>query len=299
MDLRHMETFVKIAETGSFTRAGEKLYLTQPTVSKQVVDLERFFGVRLLDRTRREVVLTRAGEILLRYAKDLLSLKEELVGSMDAFKGLKTGSITVGASSIPGIYILPVVLKRFKERYGGIRVKLAISDTKATLMDVEEGTIDIGIVGAKNDAENLVYRKVLDDIIVVIAPALYPDTITVNDLVGYPFVIREEGSGTRAIFLRALKQATGKGLKDLNIAAELSDTTAIKEAIREGMGISCVSRLAVARELKGSAVKIVKVEGLPLVRRSFYLVKKKTKTVLPHVKAFIEILEEWRQHEKI
>jgi len=126
MDLRHLETFVKIAELSSFTKAAEELYITQPTVSKQIVDLEAYFGVRLIDRTKRQVILTRAGEILLKYGKDFMALRKETIDAIDAFKGLKKGLVIVGASNIPGVYILPQVLKAFRENYSGIRIKLII-----------------------------------------------------------------------------------------------------------------------------------------------------------------------------
>jgi DNA-binding transcriptional LysR family regulator len=106
MNLRHLETFVKIGQLKSFTRAGEELHLTQPTVSKQMVDLEKFFDIRLIDRTKRGLAFTRAGEILFKYAKEFLALQEETISAIAAFKGLKRGNIRIGASNIPGGYIL-------------------------------------------------------------------------------------------------------------------------------------------------------------------------------------------------
>ena len=149
MDLRHFETFLKIAELKSFTKAAEAICLTQPTVSKQIVELERFFDVKLIDRTKRTVALTRAGEILLKYAKDFVNLKKDTIEAIAAFRGVKKGTIIVGASTIPGIYILPKVLSAFKKEYDGIQIKLIISDTKDIIEKMEDGDIDIGFVGAK------------------------------------------------------------------------------------------------------------------------------------------------------
>ncbi len=235
MDLRHLETFIKIAERKSFTKAAEELYRTQPTVSKQIVDLERYLEVKLIDRTKRNVALTKAGEILLKYAKDFLHLKKEAIDAIAAFKGLKKGSMLVGASNIPGIYMLPQVLNLFRNQYNGIQLKLVISDTKDITHRVEQGECDVGFVGAKDETKKLDYRKFLDDIIIMIAPREYPDSIHVKSLKDYPLIIREEGSGTRNSFELALKKSHVMRATDLKVAAELSDTEAIKEAVKNGI----------------------------------------------------------------
>ena len=135
----------------SFTKAGEELHLTQPTVSKQMVDLERFLTYVSSTAQREGWPLPRAGELLLGYARDFLALQEETVAAIAAYKGSKRGNIRMGASSIPGVYVLPPVLKRFRELYEGIQISLVISDTKDITDKVEQGELDIGIVGAKDE----------------------------------------------------------------------------------------------------------------------------------------------------
>ncbi len=120
MELRLLETFLKIAELKSFTRAADELCITQPTVSKQIVDLEHFFEVRLIDRTKRMVTLTKAGEILYQYALEMVNLKKDTIEAIASFRGLKKGKMTLGASTIPGIYIMPRLLSDFKKQYAGI-----------------------------------------------------------------------------------------------------------------------------------------------------------------------------------
>ncbi|MDD5009934.1 MAG: selenium metabolism-associated LysR family transcriptional regulator [Syntrophorhabdaceae bacterium] len=298
MDLRHLETFVKIAELKSFTKAAEELFLTQPTVSKQIVDLERYFGVKLIDRTKRTVVLTRAGEILLRYAKDFLGLKKETIDAIAAFKGLQKGDITVGASNIPGVYILPGLLNIFKQLYNGIRFRLIIADTKAILQKMEEGEIDVGFVGAKYETKKIEYKKFLDDIIVMIAPLSFPDTIHIKQLKDYPLIIREQGSGTRNHFESSLKRLKINVFPELQVIAELTDTEAIKEAVKSGMGVSYVSKMAIVHELANNNLKCLNIEGLPNIVRSFYIVTKKGKTISPPIKALLDIVDKWRKHEK-
>ncbi len=298
MNLRHLETFVKIVELKSFTKAGEGLHLTQPTVSKQMVDLERFFDVRFIDRTKRGLALTKAGEILLKYARDFLALQEETIAAVAAFKGLKKGSVRIGASNIPGVYVLPPVLKRFRELYEGIQISLVISDTKDITDKVEEGHLDIGFVGAKDETRKLDYQSFLDDLIVLVGPPKYPDVIKAEDIKQHPFLVREFGSGTRRCFDAALKKR-GITPADLQVVAEFGDTQAIKEAVKEGMGIAYLSRRAITEELESGALKVLQVEGMPGVKRSFYTALKKGRSQSPHIGALLKTISEWRKNDKI
>ena len=298
MNLRHLETFVKIGQLKSFTRAGEELHLTQPTVSKQMVDLEKFFDIRLIDRTKRGLALTRAGEILFKYAKDFLTLQEETISAIAAFKGLKRGSIRIGASNIPGVYILPPILKRYRAQHDGIQLALTISDTKAILDHVEQGELDIGFVGARDESRKLLYHGFLDDLIVMVAPGAYPDSITMEEMKRYPLIVREAGSGTRQCFDSAVKKR-GFGAADFNVIAELGDTQAVKGAVKEGMGLAYLSRRAISEELARKTLKVLTVEGVPAIRRSFYTVLKKGRSQTPQVEALLKTIQEWKKNEKV
>lgn len=298
MDLRHLETFVKIAELNSFTKAADELNITQPTVSKQIVDLEGFFGVRLVDRTKRQVVLTRAGEILYKYGKDFMALRKETIDALEAFKGLKKGTIIVGASTIPGIYILPHALNTFRKKYDGIQIKLIVSDSKDIMDKMEQGLIDIGFVGSRDSTKKLEFKKLVEDTIVFIAPPGYPSTIHVKQLMEYPFIVREQGSGTRNFFQLALKKLGINLLTDLHIVAELTDTEAIKEAVKSGMGVSCVSKMAVNNEVSQGYIAMIHIDGMDDLRRSFYVIRRKGRSLLPQVKALMEIIDRWKEHEK-
>lgn len=298
MELRHIETFVRVADLKSFTKAGDELCITQPTVSKQILDLEHFLDIRLIDRTKRTVTLTKAGDILLKYARDILSLKNETIDAIASFKGLKQGKITVGASTVPGIFILPAILATFRSFYGGIKFELIVSDTKEITGKMEEGLLDIGIVGAKSPKDKIEYKKLVDDTIILIAPLDFPDTIELSRLKDYPFIARERGSATRNAFESMLLKQKNTSKDDLSVVAELSDNGAVKEAVKNGMGIACISNIAVKDELSSGTLKRVTVNGLPDTKRSFYVIIRKGKTVLPQVKALMEIIDQWRKNEK-
>ncbi|HUJ68081.1 MAG TPA: selenium metabolism-associated LysR family transcriptional regulator [Syntrophorhabdales bacterium] len=297
MNIHHLESFVRIIELKSFTKAAEELGLTQPTVSKQIVDLEEFFQVRLIDRTKRSLALTRAGEILFKYAKDFISLKRDTVDAMASFRGLKSGSLRLGASSIPGVYILPPILKAFKGRYSGVDLSLVLSDSQDIAGRVENGDVDIGFVGSREETKRIAYKQFLEDSIIFIAPLEFPEAIDVRDIARYPLLVREPGSGTRKCFETALMK---RHLKpgDLHVVGELGDTEAIKAAVREGMGISYISNRAVREELDRGLLKVLSVKGFPGVKRSFYIITKKGRSTSPQTEALLKIIKEWRHHEQ-
>jgi len=288
---------VRIIELRSFTKAAEELGLTQPTVSKQIVDLEQFFQVRLIDRTKRSLALTRAGEILFKHAKDFLSLKRETIDAMASFRGLKSGSLRLGASSIPGVYILPPILKAFKGRFGGVDLTLVLSDSQNIADRVENGDVDIGFVGSREETKRIAYKQFLEDSIIFIAPLEFPELIDIHDIAKYPLLVREPGSGTRKCFETALLKRHLKP-EDLHVVGELGDTEAIKAAVREGMGISYISNRAVREELSRGLLKVLSVKGFPGVKRSFYIITKKGRSTSPQTEALLRIINEWRHHEQ-
>jgi len=298
MNIQHLETFVRIIELKSFTKAADELCLTQPTVSKQIVDLERFFQVRLIDRTKRGLSPTAAGEILLKYARDFLSLKREAIEAIAAFRGVRSGSLRLGASSVPGVYILPPMLKKFKERFAGVDLTLILSDSKDITGRVENGEVDVGFVGSREEAKKIVYTQFLEDNIIFVAPLDFPDYMSLEDLTRYPVLVREPGSGTRKCFETALKKRRIKP-EDLRVVGELGDTEAIKAAVRGGMGISYISNRAVREELDRGLLKLLTIEGFPGVKRSFYIITKKDRSMSPQAEAMLRIIDEWRQHERV
>lgn len=298
MELRLLETFLKIAELKSFTRAADELCITQPTASKQIVDLENFFNVKLIDRTKRTVTLTKAGEILHQYALEMVSLKKDTIDAIASFRGLKRGKMTLGASTIPGIYIMPRLLSDFKKRYEGIKFELIIADTKEIVEKMENGFLDFGIVGSRTETGKIDFKKLIDDTIVFIGPPDLPGRITIEQFRQTPLIARERGSATRNTVESALTRIRGLDRDRLNIVAELSGNEAIKQAVMSGMGTAYISSLAVGGLIRDGMVKKITVEGLPEIKRSFFAITRKGKTILPQVKVLIEIIDKWRKHEK-
>ena len=293
MDLRQLEIFAKVAELKSFSRAAEALSLTQPTVSEHVRSLEDELGVRLLDRLGRGASATPAGQLLLHHSLRLLALAREARQAMDGFLGRMSGELLVAASTIPGEYILPPLIGRFKEKFPDISITLLIGDSQAAVEWVSEGRAELGVVGAKLPQRGVDYRELMADEIVVIVPAGHPlqgrAEVTVDELRAEPLIIRERGSGTRAALERALGEA-GLDLNAFRVVGEMGSNQAIKQAVKARVGVSLVSRRAVDDECRLGLLGCVPLGDLS-VARSFHLAFHKERSRSPVADAFRVFME--------
>lgn len=288
MDIRALEVFCKIVELRSFSRAAEAVYLTQPTVSGHIKGLEEFVGLKLLDRLGREVVLTKAGELLYGYAKQVLALRNQALQALEEYKGSLKGHLIIGGSNIPGEYVLPALLARFKVQYPDISITLRIGDSREIARGVLEGIYELGAVGAKFDDGQLVYTKLLEDELVVALPrdhgwAQRP-TVSLAELVGHPIILREVGSGSRKVLEEALRSA-GLDTTALTVVAEMGSTEAIRQAVKSGAGISVISFRAIQDDLERGILNTIPLEGLRLTR-DFYLVYHKNRSRSPLCETF-------------
>ena len=170
-DLRQLEIFCKVVELGSFSKAADAVYLAQASVSERIANLEKMVGVKLLDRLGRQVVPTKAGELLYKHAVLLLDMKRTARLEMEGFLGVKQGEIHMGGSTIPGEYILPKVIGKFNEKHPAISVDLTIADTSEIETRVLEGTLELGVIGSKGSHKNLIYHGLWKDELVLAVPA--------------------------------------------------------------------------------------------------------------------------------
>lgn len=293
MDLRRLEIFAKVAELGSFSRAAEALFLTQPTVSEHVRALEEELGVPLLDRLGRGATPTRAGQILLGYALRMLALSREARQAIDQFQGRLSGELIVGGSSIPGEYVLPALIGQFKAKYPDISISLLIGSSRQVAEWVDEGRVEVGVVGARPTPRALESRELMSDELVVVVSVEHPwsgrTTVTLAELEAEPLIVRERGSGSREALERALAEA-GTSLAAFRVAGEMGSTQAIKQAVRAGVGISLISKRAVEDECRASLLACVRVKDLK-VWRAFYLVTHRDRTRSPLAEAFLGFVE--------
>ena len=293
MDLRQLEIFAKVAELGSFSRAAEALLLTQPTVSEHIRSLEDELGIRLLDRLGRGAAVTRGGALLLSYAQRILALARETRQAMESFQGRMSGDLLVGASTIPGEYILPAVIGRFKEKYPDIAITLLIGGSGAVIEWVAEGRAEIGVVGARPSNRSIEYRELFPDDIVLIVGAAHPwhgrKQVTIEELRAEPLLLRERGSGTRAAVESAL-EAAGVDVTGCRVVGEMGSTQAIKQAVKAGVGLSLLSRRAVDEECRVGSLSCLRVKGLK-IDRAFYLATHRERSRSPLAEAFRAFVE--------
>ncbi len=288
MDLRRLQVFTKVYEHRSFSRAAEDVLLSQPTVSGHIKTLEEDLAVRLFDRLGREIMPTKAAELLYGHARRVLEAVDQAQEAVDAFLGRLRGELVVGGSTIPGQYVLPAFIGRFRLLYPELRVILKIGGTSEIAARVLSGELEAGVVGAVIDDERLAFTPVMDDELCVIA---WPDhplagrQYAIKVLAEEPVVMREPGSGTRMFLAQALKRS-GLDIADLQVAAEMGSTMAVLQAVRAKVGLGFISQRAVTDDLAAGRVVKLKFKGLKLARK-FYLVTRHRRTHAPAAQAFI------------
>jgi DNA-binding transcriptional LysR family regulator len=282
IDFRHLETFCRVAELQSFSKAADDLFLTQPTVSGHILSLERSLSLRLFDRTGREVLLTKAGEVFLQYASKIISSRKDLLNALiDFSQGIK-GELSLGASTIPGEYLLPKLMGDFKKDHPHFTLSLKIADTKEIVQWVLQGNVEFGMIGGKLNHPLLHYEKYEEDEIIVVAPFGHSLTkkrkVDLSDLMKEPWIFREEGSGTQMAVEKALRRK-GKSLKQFNGMIEMGSTSSLKEGVKAGLGLAFISKRAVEEELKKGVLSQVSIEGIDPILRPFYIVSPRGRTL--------------------
>jgi DNA-binding transcriptional LysR family regulator len=297
MDMKHLETFCKVAELESFSRAGEAVYLTQPTVSGHIASLEQSVGLKLFDRLGRRVALTNGGRIFYRYAKEILKLRDEAHNALTEYSHLIKGRITIGGSTIPGDYFLPRVMGGFQKEKPGITISLVIADSQEVVELLLAGAIEVGVVGMQFDAERVDAYPLFHDRVIIIAHPDHPlasqGEVPWEELRTVPLLMREHGSGTRKAFEECVHGA-GLRLDDWNIIGEVGSSTAVKEGVKGGIGLGIISDLAVREELTKGSIQEIKVRGQGALQRDFFAVVPKGRELSPPAQRFLDFLIQGR-----
>ena len=298
LNRNHLALFRAVAEAGGFSRAAETVHVSQPAISMQVAELEDALGTPLFDRLPRGVRLTDAGTVLLGYAQRIASLEGEAERAMRELRGLERGRLSVGASMTIGGYLLPAVLGEFRRRHPGVELQLAIANTEAIKTRLLDGTVDLGLTEGMLPQDEEIQSKVFhEDELIVIAPAGHPlagnapgkrrpRAITGRQLCAQGLVLREPGSGTREVLLRALAAV---GAEPCEVVLTLTNTEAIKRSVTAGLGLAVVSRLCVTMELAAGVLVEVPTRDLKL-RRSWYELAVRGRLPSPSAQAFSALL---------
>ncbi|KAB3532864.1 LysR family transcriptional regulator [Alkaliphilus pronyensis] len=284
MDFRQLETFVAVAKFKSFSKAAEQLFLTQPTVSSHISNLEKELNTILINRTNRNISLTKAGDILYDYALNIINLKDGAVFKLSEYKGKIVGNIEIASSTIPEQYILPELFSGFNKKFPDVTFKMLHYDSQQVVEGIIQNEIDFGIVGAELPHSQLNYVELLSDELVVVTPSAPPydsfeSSISLEHLMDKSFIFREKGSGTRKLVEQNLQQHN-VDINSLNVVAYIENTESIKQCIRRGLGISFLSKKSIVDELQLGVLKAFKINNLSL-KRKFYFVYHKHRNPSP------------------
>jgi len=274
MNLRQLEVFLWVAELKGFTKAAKRLYMSQPAVSFQIQSLEEFLGVKLFWRNEKNVILTEAGKLLFEQAKQIVDQFYKIKSVINDLKELKTGSFTIGASTIPGEYVLPKLIGNFHRQFPGIQINVRIAGSAQVETWLLNREIDLGFCGTSISGKEIECLPFLTDRLVLIAPPDHyweaGEEIKVNDLIKEKFVLRESGSGTRKTFEASLA-GSGISKEQLSVVMEIGSTRAIIAAVEAGLGVSVVSSLAAREPLLLGLIKEIPVHNLDLNRKLYVI----------------------------
>ncbi len=293
MNLEQLKTFQEVARLGSFSEVAKKAGITQPAVSFQIQKLEQELGTRLIDRSRRDITLTASGKRLLSFAESVEGERGQLQHDLEQLRDEVSGELLIAASTIPGEFLLPGLLARFKAMHPSVKVQVDISDSLAVIDGVQESRYELGFCGILPEGQELTSLKTAEDRIVLAVFPEHPfaqrDQISAGELTGEPFIFRENTSGTQRS-LESYLSREGLDLKKLTTTLTLGTSQAVVAAVEDGAGIAFVSSLAIKKSLALGLLKQVRVTGLDL-KRDFYCVYRKERVSSRLIEEFINFVQ--------
>lgn len=292
MEFKQLEAFVAVIDYGSFSEAARKLYLTQPTISAHVRSLEEELHTKLILRTTKKTTITTRGYQLYDSAVRMLEIRNNL---LENFTGVQKHMIDLAASTIPSSYLLPEILAAFGKTHPDIYFHSIQADSAESINRVLDGTVDLALVGQNTRDETCVFLPFCQDKLVIATPitnhylSLQNKTVTFEDFIKDPIIIREKGSGTKKemdLFLERI----GITPSDLNVIARMNDLEGIKKSIVNGLGISILSARSAIDLQKTKQILLFPLEE-SAHKRTFYIVYSKNRILKPHVRQFIQFVQ--------
>lgn len=297
MDFNQIESFLSVVKHKSFSKAAKELFLTQPTVSNNIQALEKELNTTLLDRRSKTITLTHSGKSLYQYAVELINIRDQAKFKILEQYNKIEGTIEMTASSIPEQYVLPYIIKDFIKEYPLVSFSVTHKNSQDIVDDIFKGRQNFGIVGAKYCSRMLEYEDFYEDELVLAVPNNdnYPmpmgETVELDFIFSEKYIFRKSGSGTRRLVEESF---LGKGisLDDLNVVSVIDSNEMIKKMVELGLGVSFISKLAIKNEVELGLIKPLRVKGLDL-KRDFYFVYCKDRTLSPVVEVFRDFLTAW------
>ena len=297
MNLDSLRTYLDVVKLSSFSEVAKKLSISQPAVSFQIQKLEQELGIRLIDRTQRAIILTAAGKRLLRFAESIGEEREHLQRDLEQMRDEVSGDLLIAASTIPGEFLLPPLLAKFKQMHPAIRVQVAVTDSLTVINAVRDNAYEVGFSGMAPEGHDLEALKVAVDEIVLIVFPEHPfaqrGEVSPTELEGEPLIFREDTSGTQRNLETHLSQA-GLDMRKWAPHLILGTTQAVVSAVAAGAGIAFVSNLAIKNSLALGLVRQVGVSGLRL-NRDFYGIYRQERIVTRLLEEFITFVQSYER----
>jgi DNA-binding transcriptional LysR family regulator len=294
MTLRQLEVFLAVVREKSFSRAAKRIHSSQPTLSEHISELESELGKKLFFRRGRVriVTMTEAGRVFEQYAVSAVSAVEGARRALADLDGLGHGSLLIGASTTPGLYVMPGIVGAFRAKYPGVELRLQIANSQVIEGRVKDRELDLGIVGGHAIApgEECLAAGMPDELLLIVPPGhawAKRRDIVPKSLADQPLLVREEGSATRSVTERTLQQA---GVR-FQVAMELDHTEAIKQAVMAGLGVAFVSIYAVRGEIAAGRLHALRLRGIR-IQRHFHVIHHEARRVTASARAFMELLEQ-------
>ena len=291
MDVRDLQVFLSVARHLNYTRAADEVNLSQPSVSVRMRQLERDLGSKLFEQLGKKVVLTEAGQLLVPFANRVIAVISDARQAIDELKGMERGLLRIGASTTPGMYLIPRTLANFKRDYPKIEVHLAVKDTRQIEDGVIRNEFDFGFVGGHLAGDEVDVLPWMTDHLVLVVPANHhlarKKSVKIADLRKEMFILREAGSATRATVAHHLKKTD----LEVETVMEMENPESVKKAVQSGLGIAFISRFAVETELKAKSLMAIGVKGLD-IHRDLKIVYRKDKHLGRAAQTFIDLARE-------
>lgn len=285
MTIRHLKVLIAVADSGKMSTAAEKLFIAQPTVSQAIAEIEQHYGVKVFERLSKRLYLTAAGEKLLGYARHIVTLFDEMEVELQYTS--EHPYMKVGATITVGACVLPQLIRRFEQKYPRYRADVYIDNTRVIEQKLIKSELDIGLVEGQVKSTDLIVRPVIQDELVLVCapgdPLAHQNCVKAQELEGLPFILREQGSGTRELFEHYLGQHQIK----VHEKWVCHSAEAIRNAVKEGQGISVISRRLVEHDLSQGSLVSVQLEGDTLTR-DFCLIYHKNKFLSPALTQLID-----------
>lgn len=287
MDVRDLEVFIAVAKRLNFTRAGEEVHLSQPSVSVRIRQLEQELGVKLFEQLGKKIALTDAGKLLESHARRVVAAVDDARRAIEDYQGLASGVVCIGASTTPGMYLVPRIIAEFKRMHPKVAVHLGIKNTRQVEEGILSNDFDLGFVGGHLIGNEVEATRWMIDELILIMPPDHPlaarKQIRMRELTKERFVSREPGSATRAV----VEEYLHKLQVEVETVMELSNPEAVKGAVRSGLGVAFMSKFAVDTEVRAGALVAKRVKEVE-ISREMKIVYRKDKHFSKAMSAFIE-----------